>query len=555
MAAYSFKTAGLLATAALALALGGNAATAKILAPGGGQIRAVVVGLDQYNSQIVPTLKGAENDARDLSDTLARAGAAEVKYVHGRNATRAAVVAGLKDLVGRSKPGDMVVISFAGHGTQIPEAVKGSKPDGLDEAYLLFNFAKGVPDLITGPEMKNWLTQFEDAGVDVLYVVDTCYGGGMTRGWDPRSGEFTTRAGGALAALAAADAIKNLQTNATAKDAVRDPSTFKRVTFLAAVDKNTPAPEVDIPIVDASGQRQLVKRGALSYAVARAIDGMPAASEAGLISRADLFTFAKQNVLQYSKSKQLIDTEPSSALDTLVWRSAGAPAVVAKQEQEQAGAPDPRNDKVRVFVFNGDAAVLANVQPFATPFTVVRSNSEAQLVWDAQKKEALVAGDVIAHRIEAQDVPAVVDRVRAVDELIRLSAKAPQPIELLPNNKLHHSGEKVAVKASGVRNKHLIIFNITGDGIVQYLFPKNNDESRIDTAEWKGSNSDVGEPFGWDTVIAISSDQRLEALEGALRKLDGLRKVSQVPKLIEAHLPKPPTAAARVGIANMFTDK
>jgi hypothetical protein len=541
-----FKTTGLLATAALALTIGGNAATAKILAPGGGQIRALVVGLDRYNSQIVPTLKGAENDARDLSETLTRAGAAEVKYIHGPNATRDAVNAGLKDLVSRSKKGDLVIISFAGHGTQIPEAVKGSKPDGLDEAYLLYNFSKQVPDLITGPEMKNWLAQFESAEVDVLYVVDTCYGGGMTRGWDPRSGEFTTRAGGPLAALAAADAIKNLQTTSTPKDSMREQGTFKRVTFLAAVDKNTPAPEVDIPIADASGQRRVMKRGALSYSVARAVDGMQAASEPGAVSRSDLFGHAKQTVLQYSNNKQLIETEPSSALGSVVWRSASAPP--------PQPAPGPLADKVRVFVFNGDASALANVQQFSTPFTVVTSNSEAQLVWDAQKKEALVAGDVIAHGIEAQDVPAVVDRVQAVDELKKLSAKAPQTIELLPDNKLHHRGEIVTFRASGVQNKYLIIFNIAGDGTVQYLFPKNRDKAQIDAAEWKLSDIVVQEPFGSDTVIAISSDQRLEALEGALRKLDGLRKAGQVPKLIEEQLPKPP-AVARVGFASIFTDK
>jgi hypothetical protein len=541
------QSAASLATAALALSIGVSAATAEFLAPGGGQIHALVVGLDRYNSQVVPTLKGAENDAKDLSDTLARARVADVIYLHGPNATRAKVVAGLKDLVSRAKKGDLVVISFAGHGTQIPEKIK-TKPDGLDEAYLLFNFSNQNPDLVTGPEMKTWLAQLENAGVDVLYVVDTCYGGGMTRNWDPRSGEFTTRAGGPLAAAAAAEAIKNLQTNPNPPDAMRDESTFKRVTFLAAVDKNTPAPEVDIPIVDLSGQPKLTKRGALSYSVARAIDGMPTAGGAGGISRNELFAHSKQTVLQYSQNKQFIVTEPSTALGTMVWRSATGTVAVPPQPE-----PDKPNDKVRVFVFNGAASALANIQPFNTPFSVVGSNSDAQLVWDAQKKEALVAGDVIAHGIEAQDVPSVVDRVQAVDELKRLSARAPQTFELLPDNKLHHKGGHVTFKASSVQNKYLIIFNIAGDGTVQYLFPKDRDKPRIDTAVWSLGDIVVQEPFGSDTVIAITSDQRLDALEGALRKLDGQRKAGQVPKLVGEQLPKSP--AARLGFASIFTDQ
>jgi hypothetical protein len=46
-------------------------------------------------------------------------------------------------------------------------------------------------------------------------------------------------------------------------------------------------------------------------------------------------------------------------------------------------------------------------------------------------------------------------------------AKAPRPIELLPDNTLHHSGEKVIIKANGLQNRYLIMFNITGDGKVQ----------------------------------------------------------------------------------------
>jgi hypothetical protein len=319
-----FKTTKCLAMVALALTTSGGACRAKIFAPGGGQIYALVVGLDKYESRIVPTLQGAENDARDLSDTLTRAGAAHVTHLRGPDATRATLAAGLQDLVSHSKKGDLVVISFAGHGITIPEKVKGSKRDGLDEAYLLYNFSDQIPDFITGPEMKSWLMQFEKAGVDVLYVVDTCFGGEMIRNWDERSGEYTMRA-----ALAAAAAIRDREP-IWIHPVIRfpDKSTFERVTFLAAVDKNTLAPEVDILMPDeATGQPKPTKRGALSYAVARAIDGMPAVRTPGAVSRNDLFAYAKQIVLQYSQNKQLIVPEPSAAPNVVVWRTVTPPEV------------------------------------------------------------------------------------------------------------------------------------------------------------------------------------------------------------------------------------
>lgn len=192
------KSATVCAMLAVALVIGDESANAAIQAPGGGQIRALIVGLDDYpHLPASKRLHGAINDARDLSQTLARAGVpkSNITYLSDKSeassssglATRDAVIAGIKRLIADSKAGDLVVISFAGHGLRLPEKVK-TKPDGMDEAYVLYNYDPAVAatslDVVIGPEMKKWLGELEGKGVDVLYVVDTCHGGGMTRGWD-----------------------------------------------------------------------------------------------------------------------------------------------------------------------------------------------------------------------------------------------------------------------------------------------------------------------------------------------------------------------------------
>src|SRR3954471_8418788 len=253
----------LLPALAFGACLGAQGATAGLRAPHGGQIRALIVGIDNYAN--VQRLKGAVADAQDLSGALIKRGVSDVKVLIDREAVRPAVLAELERLVEAAQAQDLVIISFAGHGTRRRESVPHSKPDGMDEAYILQRFDPAStapnPDLIIGPEMKHYLARLEAREIDVLFLADTCYGGGMTRQPDSRSGALSYRTS---QIGAAAEALLDVVSDAA--DATRSGSSFRRVTFLAAVDSFSKAPEVDIP-------GQPTKRGALSYAVARALEG------------------------------------------------------------------------------------------------------------------------------------------------------------------------------------------------------------------------------------------------------------------------------------------
>jgi hypothetical protein len=291
----------------------------------------------------------------------------------------------------------------------------------------------------------------------------------------------------------------------------------------------------------------------LSYSVARAIDGM-AGGTGGTVTRGDLFAHARQTAMQYSHNKQVIVTEPTAAagaLEVPVLRFDTAP-VPGRQPDSIASTPVKIAPAVRVAVINGDAAALAKLAPVVTRFEVAANAANAELVWDARAKEALVAGDVIAHDIGADDIPAVVDRVRALSEIAKLSEKAPQTFVLLPDNRLHHLGDRVNLKADGVQNKYAIIFNITGNGTVQFLFPKAGDRPQIDSTEWQLTNQiKVQPPFGADMVVAITSDQRLDALENAISTLSDRRAAGLVPQWLAKLLP--PAPAARLGFTSIFT--
>jgi uncharacterized caspase-like protein len=313
-------------------ALSGPAQTGKPAPPlrqltsaTGGSVHALVVGLDKYKSQILPTLKGAVNDAADLHDTLIRNGvaAANITYLLDEAATRDAALAGLRRLVNTAKAGDLAIIAFAGHGTRIPDSALG-------DAILLHRFDRETPDLITTRgDLRDSVAQLSEKGIDVLFVADVGLGEGMSGGRDPRSDAPTVRAGGPLAAEAAADAIKNLPTNATPADSSRDDSAFKRVIVLAASRPSALVLEVDIPIAGVP-----TRRGALSYSVARALEGAGDVDHNGATTRNELFAYAKATVSLYSQDKQAIVTElpdrQSGALDVIAFRSQSTTPVGAR---------------------------------------------------------------------------------------------------------------------------------------------------------------------------------------------------------------------------------
>src|SRR5262245_36066000 len=96
----------------------GACAAPTLKAVGGGQVRALVIGINQYASDSLPSLKGAEADAADFVATLKKLGVTDLTDFIGPRASRSAVEGAIKGLIARTRAGDLVIITFAGHGLQ-----------------------------------------------------------------------------------------------------------------------------------------------------------------------------------------------------------------------------------------------------------------------------------------------------------------------------------------------------------------------------------------------------------------------------------------------------
>ena len=84
---------------------------------------ALCVGINEFKSLPRSSwLSGCVNDANDISKALKKTGftARNVKVLTDKEATKKKVMAALKEMVGKAKPGDHLVFTFSSHGTQVP---------------------------------------------------------------------------------------------------------------------------------------------------------------------------------------------------------------------------------------------------------------------------------------------------------------------------------------------------------------------------------------------------------------------------------------------------
>jgi len=515
--------------------------------PDGGAVRSLIIGIDAY--QHVRQLKGAVADALDIEKSLRSMGIGDVTTLINAGASRENIMQAIKDLVQRTGPNDLIVLSIAGHGAQEPETVKGSEPDGIENVFLLPGFeltARGSKQRILGSEFNHFIRQFESRGAKVLFVADTCHGGGLAREIDPRAEEMSFRQVPTYTLLV--DMLKPVTDD---QESVTDLD-LDKTTFLAAVDRNTKAPEIRIPGIDGF-------RGALSYAVARAFEGSADDNHDGKVTLKELFANVRQVVYQLSDQRQNIvtKTSPGRPIDRdVVYQltrgitSPGEilpkPGLQAPSDVQDSPAVPRAQAPIRLAALDGRTGYFANLKPRDVMIEIVRPVDNPDLIWDPNSHDVIAWGDVVAYNVDSTDLASVIDRTAAVRELKKISAKAPQLLRLTAGDEQHHNDDMVQVELSDVAQRSIVLVNVSGDGTIQLLYPLGTDQN---TASSFQISLRVREPFGADQVIAVTSTDRLPELEQVVSELNRRRAPGALIKSMMRYMP----ADVRVGSIGIFT--
>jgi hypothetical protein len=143
--------------------------------PVAGRRRALCVGVDAY-PDAGDRLGGCVNDARRWGQVLAGLGFQATLLLDGQ-ASHAAIEHGLRRLVTDSRPGDVIVFHFSGHGTRVDD-LDGEEDDGLDEALCPVDFRTGA--LFLDDDIGRILKDVPH-DVNMTLFVDACHSGTVTR--------------------------------------------------------------------------------------------------------------------------------------------------------------------------------------------------------------------------------------------------------------------------------------------------------------------------------------------------------------------------------------
>jgi hypothetical protein len=117
-------------------------------------------------------LNACEADAMDMAE-IAKSQKFKVKTLFTRAATRKAIIAELSKAAKALKPGDIFMLSYSGHGGQLPD-INGDEPDAMDETWCLYD-GELVDD-----ELYAMLGEFRK-GVRVLVFSDSCHSGTVVK--------------------------------------------------------------------------------------------------------------------------------------------------------------------------------------------------------------------------------------------------------------------------------------------------------------------------------------------------------------------------------------
>ncbi|WP_230970572.1 caspase family protein [Nitrogeniibacter aestuarii] len=139
---------------------------------------ALCIGINDYPGT-ESDLAGCVNDANDWSSLLGQRGYLVRQMLDGE-ATKAAMVQAIGDLIGAARNGDSVVITYSGHGTWVPDT-SGDESDGRDEGLCPHDISDG--NVLLDDELTE-IFRLREAGVRVLLIADSCHSGSVTRGND-----------------------------------------------------------------------------------------------------------------------------------------------------------------------------------------------------------------------------------------------------------------------------------------------------------------------------------------------------------------------------------
>jgi hypothetical protein len=264
-----------------------------VTVPAHAEDRALLIGINRYQSPDVRPLHGTHNDVSAFHVLLtSRLGFKDQQILElkDQEATKAGILNALDQWVIKgSKPGDRVVVYYSGHGDQIDDEPNGDeREDHRDEALIAYDAARDGLNWVRDDDLDSRLRGLQ--GREVLAVFDSCHSGTVTRGGPGDDDAKVPAWKNGPSASRAALASSMPQTDAGFVRVGQNLSAFFAV-----------APQ-QIALEDKSDPTRI--HGVFTGAFVEGLNGAADANHDGTISYAELFDFLRIRSKQYCEARQ-----------------------------------------------------------------------------------------------------------------------------------------------------------------------------------------------------------------------------------------------------------
>lgn len=532
------------------------------------EVRALLVGVSQYSSPVIPDLEGPANDLAAMEVLARKEGANDVTILRDGGVTRSSVEDALYAIGQRSRPGDWLLFYYSGHGSQAEARVKGTRDGDFDQFLPLAGFDPDNQDperFIVDKDIYDWLSRYVRRDVQILMLADTCHSGTLHRSVDRRSYRFTPRlalrAGSTSLQLVSRPGPKfpsllEYQSSSVYPGSANvEREDLPNLIYLAAAQDDELAQELAMPDEDGPS------RGLLTYAFEQGLlrsgpDAKTLLADLdgdGSITTAEIASYIASQVRGITGERQRPKASYITGKEAL---KLFARADLALPIPDVASTPS-------VFVADGSGG--GTPLPDSASWRRALKADQADFVWDLPTGDVIRrSGDVVALNVDTTaKLAGVLEKWRAVEALQPVVNESRASVEVAPLRAGSRYVSGATVKVSLQTAKSLegpafaTVFNVAADGTVQLIFPAAASDGR--GALSPGRNlplieAQVVAPFGVDHIVVVLSRDEPHEFRALLQSLDGQRGFGKVVAPITKLLAADPGGGS-VTMAQIYTAK
>lgn len=443
---------------------------------------AIVVGIDKYPNLNGKNLDGAVNDAKLMARILRSSNVdlPEQRLLLNQDATVSQFKRAWQEVLAQAKPGDEIIVTFAGHGAQELEfSEPRDEQDKMDETLIFSEF--DLNDLIHGRLSDDELYEMFESAADfsVLFVADTCHSGGLTRAAFGSSDLPTRGIPESFKPQPLAGQYKSPNSD--------DSKILPYVTYLAATEDESK----EIPEIHAPDDKKA--HGALSWSFAKAFSGDADQDQNKIVTRRELEQYIKSRVPILTDQRQHPGMQPH-----------GNDQSIFAAENHTAPTPQYKAEPLPVKVTGGSIPTNAEVIQVADSSYRIKVEINQEIATAYNVYGDKVTDFPAANTTAWNKIAAKYRLLTALDSQYNIAEK-PVEITLKEGNDVHQLNERLHFQFDPNSDKrHLVLFDLAGTGELQLLYPLQslNDSLTVSQIPFELTLK-VKPPVGEDDVVAI----------------------------------------------------